>query len=91
MNDSNRYTKIVLGLIFAALVLLSRLFYVQIVDSKYKTDAMNNSILRETIYPPRGIIYDRKGQILVGNRTATTLWSRHEKSAIWTPRRFVPY
>lgn len=69
MNDSNRYTKIVLGLIFAALVLLSRLFYVQIVDDKYKTDAMNNSILRETIYPPRGIIYDRQGEILVGNRT----------------------
>ena len=69
MNDSNRYTKIVLGLIFAALVLLSRLFYVQIVDDKYKTDAMNNSILRETIYPPRGIIYDRHGEILVGNRT----------------------
>ena len=41
----------------------------QIVDDKYKTDAMNNSILRETIYPPRGIIYDRHGEILVGNRT----------------------
>ena len=69
MSDSSRYTKIVLGLIFAALILVARLFYIQIIDSRYKTDALNNSIFKEIIYPPRGIIRDRNSLILVGNKT----------------------
>lgn len=69
MSDSSRYTKIILGLIFAAFILVARLFYIQIIDTRYKTDALNNSIFKETIYPPRGIIHDRDGLILVGNKT----------------------
>lgn len=70
MDYSSRFGHIVLGLIICALILLGRLFYIQILDDRYKTDALNNSIVRETIYPPRGIIYDRNSHILVGNHNS---------------------
>lgn len=46
-----------------------RLFYLQILDKEYKINADNNALLYETRYPARGIIYDRNGKTLVGNRT----------------------
>ncbi|MBR4826914.1 MAG: penicillin-binding protein 2 [Bacteroidales bacterium] len=68
MENNNRSTKLLIGLGVVALILLGKLFYVQIVDQSYKTDAANNSMTREVIYPPRGVIYDRNGVLLVGNR-----------------------
>ncbi len=65
--EIGRSTKIYLGLGLAAAVLLGKLFYIQIIDDRYKVDALNNSIVYETIYPSRGIIYDRNGQELVNN------------------------
>ena len=67
--EINRGDKLILGLWAVILVLLIRLFSIQIVDDSYKRDAANNSMVYHTIYPPRGIIYDRKGEVLVGNRT----------------------
>ena len=37
---------------------------------RYREDADRNSTVYETIYPTRGIIYDRNGNILVGNKVA---------------------
>ncbi len=68
MERNNRSTKMMIGLGVVLLVLLGRLFYVQIINESYKTDADNNSMTREIIYPPRGVIYDRNGLLLVGNR-----------------------
>ena len=66
----NRTNKMLAGLTVAALVLIARLFVIQIVDDRYKTDASNNSMVHAVIYPTRGIIYDRNGKILVGNKVA---------------------
>ncbi|MBO8444492.1 MAG: penicillin-binding protein 2 [Bacteroidetes bacterium] len=66
----NRTNKLLAGLTVAALVLIARLFVIQIVDDSYKTDASNNSMVHTVIYPTRGIIYDRNGKILVGNKVA---------------------
>ena len=68
MEHDNRYTKLLIGLAVALAVLVLRLFYVQIFNESYKTSAENNSMVREMIYPPRGVIYDRNGLLLVGNR-----------------------
>ena len=54
-------------------ILLIKLFNIQIIDDKYKMDAANNSMVYTTIYPTRGIIYDRNGKILVGNQVAYDL------------------
>lgn len=51
-------------------ILLAKLFYIQIIDDKYKINAANNSMVYEIIYPTRGVIYDRDGDILVGNKVA---------------------
>ena len=65
--EINRKNKLLLGLAAAAVILLARLFYIQIINDEYKKDASNNSMVYATIYPPRGVVYDRNGEILVGN------------------------
>lgn len=67
MQIDNRTTKMLIGLGVVLLILIGRLFYVQIINENYKVDADNNSMTRELIYPPRGVIYDRNGLLLVGN------------------------
>lgn len=69
----NRKNKLLIGLGATALILLSKLFVIQIIDDKYKTSAENNSMVYSIIYPTRGIIHDRNGKILVGNKVAYDL------------------
>jgi penicillin-binding protein 2 len=59
---------LVMGIIF-----LARLFFVQVMDEKYALSADNNAIKMKTIYPARGIIYDRYKDILVANEEAYDL------------------
>ena len=69
METGKRHIALLLGLTVAALVLLGKIFSLQVID-RYKEDADRNSTVYETIYPTRGIIYDREGNILVGNKVA---------------------
>lgn len=69
----NRENKLIIGLCAAAAILIAKLFSIQIIEDKYKMDAENNSMVYSTIYPTRGIIHDRKGNILVGNKVAYDL------------------
>jgi penicillin-binding protein 2 len=59
----------IIGGIFIALtlVLLGRLFYIQIIDDKYAFYATKNVIRSYTQYPARGPILDRNGKVLVTN------------------------
>ena len=66
--ELKRADKLTIGLWAVILILLGKLFYIQIVNDSYKRDASNNSMVYNMIYPPRGVIYDRNGEILVGNR-----------------------
>ena len=65
-----RYNRLMWGLAAVGLLLLVKIFSLQILDGSYKEDANRNSTIYETIYPTRGIIYDRNGEILVGNKVA---------------------
>ena len=58
------------GLGAAVLLLLGKIFSLQVLHPGLKEDADRNSTVYETIYPTRGIIFDRKGNILVGNKVA---------------------
>ncbi len=55
-------------LLVIALIYCGRLFSLQIADSKYKKSADTNAFLRKTIYPSRGLIYDRNGELVVYNQ-----------------------
>lgn len=68
--EFSRKNKLLTGLVIAALILLAKIFYIQIIDDKYKISAENNSMVYEIIYPTRGVIYDRNGEIIVGNKVA---------------------
>ena len=69
----NRENKLLIGLCTAALILIAKLFSIQILEDKYKLSAENNTMVYTTIYPTRGIIHDRNGNILVGNKVAYDL------------------
>lgn len=66
--EFNRKNKLIIGLGVTATILLAKIFYIQIINDKYKRDASNNSLYYEYIYPPRGVIYDRNGEELVTNK-----------------------
>ena len=66
-----------------ACVLIAKLFAIQILDDKYKINASNNSMVYDIIYPTRGIIYDRNGKIIVGNKVAYDI--------LVTPKEVEPF
>jgi penicillin-binding protein 2 len=65
----------IIGGIFAliALIYISRLFYMQVIDKQATLDAKNNAFRYLTEYPVRGYIYDRKGKFLLFNEPAYDL------------------
>ena len=70
MSIDPRSTRLFIGLGVVAAILLAKIFSIQVLDDHYKIDADNNTTVREIIYPTRGVIYDRNGSILVGNKVA---------------------
>ena len=52
------------------LIYLGRLFALQVSDDQYKQNAESNAFLKKTVYPARGVIYDRNGKLLVFNQPA---------------------
>ena len=74
MRENRRHIRLLIGLGAAAALLLGHIFTLQILSDRYKQDADRNSTIYETIYPTRGAIYDRNGDILVGNKVAYDIW-----------------
>ncbi len=64
-------------------IIAVRLFYIQVIDSDYKIYATNNVLRREVQYPPRGEVYDRRGEFLVQSREAYDL--------VAVPRDVLPF
>ncbi|MBR2060651.1 MAG: penicillin-binding protein 2, partial [Tidjanibacter sp.] len=61
-----RKRQITLRLVVVAIfvVIIFRLFHIQIIDDSYKEAADNNALRYEVQHPPRGEIYDRNGEFL---------------------------
>ena len=57
------------GMVVAvALIFLGRLLYLQVIDSSTKDKADGNALVRQTIYPSSGLIYDRNDSLIVFNQ-----------------------
>lgn len=58
-------------LIFIALflVIIGRLFTLQLFSSKYRIQADDQGTFRKVVYPDRGIVYDRNGRSILENTT----------------------
>ena len=50
------------------ILLVIRLFYLQVIDDTLKLESDNNAIKISYDYPERGYIYDRYGKLLVANQ-----------------------
>lgn len=67
MEKSNRFYVFIGVIIFIGIVFISRLFYLQIVDTSnyYKAQSYGSNDI--TIYPARGTVVDRFGKLMVYN------------------------
>jgi penicillin-binding protein 2 len=70
INDSLYKRKYLVGgiAVIVVLIYIVRLFFLQILDQSTQEKAANNAQLRQTVYPSRGLIYDRNGELLVANQ-----------------------
>lgn len=53
--------------------IVGRLFYIQLIDDRYKDMAANNALRHVVQYPPRGEVRDRNGEFIVQSREAYDL------------------
>jgi penicillin-binding protein 2 len=60
-------------MILIGIIFLGRLFYIQVLDDSYKLSAENQALVRKTLYPSRGVIYDRHGEVIVYNQASYDL------------------
>ena len=54
--------------VIGAILLILRIFFLQIIDDSFKLKSENNAIKIKYDYPERGYIYDRNGKLLVANQ-----------------------
>ena len=70
-------------IVLAGLIFIGRLFQIQVLDKTYAQSALSNAQSVSVIYPARGLIYDRKGEIMVYNQAAYDI--------MVTPRLLEPF
>lgn len=66
-NNRNRQFTIQLVFVLASLLLVGKAMQLQVLDSSYQVNADATAIQEYTIYPARGLIYDRNGKLLIYN------------------------
>lgn len=72
-NEKNRILAsrllVIIGFnLLAFIMIIARLYYLQVYQSdKYKVMSDENRISTRFLVPPRGVIYDRNGEIIAGN------------------------
>jgi len=59
--------------LLVGMTFVARLFYVQVIDKQYKLSGSNQAQQEIKIFPTRGYIFDRNGELLVTNQPAYDL------------------
>lgn len=66
--ENNTKQRVLLAIfVVVALIYVARLAMMQLFDDTYIRSAQENVLQEQTIYPARGLIYDRNGELLVYN------------------------
>lgn len=73
-NKKGRFDPLVYIVMAIFVILVIRLFYLQIMDGEYyHTKAEGNRLRMVSVTAARGVMYDRNGQIVAGSRPAYTV------------------
>lgn len=73
-NKKGRFDALVYIVMAIFVILVIRLFYLQIMDGEYyHTKAEGNRLRMVSVTAARGVMYDRNGQIVAGSRPAYTV------------------
>ena len=92
LKDHERDTRLIrsrmlfagLALVFLTLLLMARMYYLQVVQFEHhSTLAENNRIHVQSLPPTRGMIYDRNGLVLADNRASFSLTLTRERAGDW--------
>ncbi|HRO40604.1 MAG TPA: penicillin-binding protein 2 [Flavobacteriales bacterium] len=67
MNLDERKYVLIGGVLFICVVFVLRLFWIQVVDQHWAARAADISERKITVFPSRGLIIDRHGELLVAN------------------------
>ncbi len=67
MHESQRQTNIIVFVTVCALLLAGRAAYLQLIDRSLSRRAEATAIDKLTAYPSRGLIFDRRGHLMVNN------------------------
>lgn len=75
VNDQyyQRRVLMIVFVIFIAITFILRLFYLQVLSPDYQERAKRNAYYNKALYPSRGVIFDRNGNLLVSNKPAYDL------------------
>ena len=74
--------------VLVGFIFLVKLFFIQVVDSRYKQLADSNAIRAEVDYPVRGLIKDRNGKLIVYNTPEFDLNIIHKEVKNFDSTRF---
>lgn len=72
-SQTGQRVVILFAFTLVAAIYIARLFYLQVIEDRYKIFANDNVLRRITDYPSRGLVYDRKGKLLVYNEAVYDL------------------
>ena len=82
--DSDKRVYILVGIVLTViLIYILQLFNLQIISDSYKNYADGNALLNKTVYPQRGNITDRNGELLVFNQPTFDV--------VYIPREVPPF
>ncbi|HMG93075.1 MAG TPA: penicillin-binding transpeptidase domain-containing protein [Chryseolinea sp.] len=88
MNEGRREI-IQIAIVLVGIIFLIKLFFIQILDSRYAELADSNAILRTVDYPKRGLIKDRNGKLVVYNTPEFDLLIIHKEVKTLDTARFL--
>ncbi len=82
--NSDKRVYILTGIVVViVLVYIIQLFNLQVLSSDYKESAAGNAFLKKIVYPQRGILTDRNGELLVTNQPTYDI--------LFIPREVLPF
>lgn len=88
MNDQ-RPVVIIIFIFLIGLVLLTKLFMIQVMDDSFMKKAERNAIQRVVDHPYRGLVYDRNGKLLVYNNPIFDLMLVPKEFEVGDTSRFL--